>query len=406
MARITFGIDHFLQTAQDKSKRWGLVTNDAVFTHDFVPVRQALLTHGFQVVRLFSPEHGLQVVGADGAQMGHQTDALTGLPVFSLYGDNLRPPAEVLQDLDGILFDLPDVGVRFYTYIWTLSYVMEACHATRVPLVVLDRPNPLSGKLDLAEGPMLDESTAASFIGRWRIPIRHSLTIGELALLWQKERFDEGLDLKVYTAQNWEREQFFQDLGLPFVPSSPAISSMETLLTYPALCFLEGLNVSEGRGTAFPFRVCGAPWMDGLVLAKAFNDSGLDGVQARPFSFIPSEGLYKNQSCQGIMLHVLDAATFRPVYVGLYLVGLLKKRYPTQLEWANYPTHVNKTGARHFDLLTGTPRVREALEADVDQFFGQIGDLTGVGDWKERTEGVLLYPLAAAFPVWNPPILR
>ena len=391
MARITFGIDHFLKTQQDKSKRWGLVTNDAVFTRDFTPVRQALLDNGFHLVRLFSPEHGLQVNGVDGALMAHQTDALTGLPVFSLYSDNLRPPAEVLQDLDGILFDLPDVGVRFYTYIWTLSHVMEACHAARVPLVVLDRPNPLSGNLALAEGPMLDESQAASFIGRWRIPIRHSLTIGELALFWQQERFDEGLDLKVYTAQNWKREQFFQDLGLPFVPSSPAISSMETLLTYPGLCFLEGLNVSEGRGTAFPFRVCGAPWIDGLELARVFNDSGLEGVKARPFSFIPSEGLYKNQSCLGIMLHVLDALVFRPVYVGLYLVGLLKKLYPEQVQWANYPTHVNKTGARHFDLLTGTPKVREVLEGDGDQFFGQIGELTSVGDWRERTKAFLLY---------------
>lgn len=391
MARITFGIDHFLQTPQDKTKRWGLVTNDAVFTHDFIPVRRALLDNGFQLVRLFSPEHGLQVVGADGAQMAHQTDALTGLPVFSLYGENLRPPTEVLQDLDGILFDLPDVGVRFYTYIWTLAYVMEACHAARVPLIVLDRPNPISGRLTLAEGPMLDESQAASFIGRWRMPIRHSLTIGELALFWQKERFDKTLNLSVYKVQNWKREQFFQDLGRPFVPSSPAISSVETLLTYQALCFLEGLNVSEGRGTAFPFRVCGAPWMDGLVLAKAFNKSGLEGVKARPFSFIPSEGLYKNQACQGIMLHVLDASVFRPIYVGLFLVGLLKKLYSEQLQWTNYPTHVNKTGARHFDLLTGTPRVREALEADVDQFFGQIQDLTGVEDWRTRVEAFLLY---------------
>ncbi|WP_373551861.1 exo-beta-N-acetylmuramidase NamZ domain-containing protein [Haliscomenobacter sp.] len=391
MARITFGIVHFLQTQQDKTKRWGLVTNDAVFTRDFVPVRQALLNHGFQLVRLFSPEHGLQVIGADGALMAHQTDALTGLPVFSLYGDNLRPPAEVLEDLDGILFDLPDIGVRFYTYIWTLSYLMEACHVARVPLVVLDRPNPLSGNLALAEGPMLDETRAASFIGRWRMPIRHSLSIGELALFWQKERFSEALDLSVYQVQHWKREQFFQDLKLPFVPSSPAISSIETLLTYPALCFLEGLNVSEGRGTTFPFRVCGAPWMNGFVLARAFNDCGLDGVKARPFSFTPSEGSYKNQVCQGIMLHVLDAPVFRPVYVGLYLVGLLKKLYPEQLQWANYPTHVNKTGARHFDLLTGTTKVRETLEDDVDQFFSQIEELTRVSDWRERTEAFLLY---------------
>lgn len=391
MPKISFGIDLFLQTQQDKTKRWGLVTNDAVFTSDFIPVRQALLNQGFQLVRLFSPEHGLQVIGADGALMSHHIDALTGLPVFSLYGDNLRPPLEVLQDLDGILFDLPDIGVRFYTYIWTLSYMMEACHESRIPLIVLDRPNPLSGNLDLAEGSMLEETQAASFIGRWSIPIRHSLTIGELAMFWQKERFDDALDLTVYAVQNWKRQQFFQDLDVPFVPTSPAIASMETLLTYPALGFLEGLNVSEGRGTAFPFRVGGAPWVDGLVLAKAFNDSDLDGVKARPFSFVPSEGLYKNQNCQGIMLHVEDKQLFRPVYVGLYLVGLLKKLYPEQLQWAHYPTHVNKTGVRHFDLLTGTPTVRRALEGDLFQFFSQIRELTDVDNWREKVKEFLLY---------------
>lgn len=391
MPKISFGIDHFLQTQQDKTKRWGLVTNDAVFTSDFIPVRQALLNQGFQLVRLFSPEHGLQVIGADGALMAHHTDALTGLPVFSLYGDNLRPPSEVLQDLDGILFDLPDIGVRFYTYIWTLSYLMEACYEFQIPLIILDRPNPLSGNLNLVEGPMLEETQAASFIGRWSIPIRHSLTIGELAMFWQKERFDDALDLTIYAVQNWKRQQFFQDLDVPFVPTSPAISSMETLLTYPVLGFLEGLNVSEGRGTAFPFRVGGAPWVDGLVLAKAFNDSDLDGVKVRPFSFVPSEGLYKNQNCQGIMLHVVDKQLFRPVYVGLYLVGLLKELYPEQLQWANYPTHVNKTGARHFDLLTGTPTVRGTLEGDLSQFFSQIRELTNVGDWWEKARGFLLY---------------
>lgn len=391
MPQSTFGVDQFLQTNHDKTQRWGLVTNDAVFTRDFIPVRQAILNSGFRVTRLFSPEHGLQVVGADGALMAHHTDALTGLPVFSLYGDNLRPPTEVLQDLDGILFDLPDVGVRFYTYIWTLSHVMEACQQAHLPLIVMDRPNPLSGNLALAEGPILDESQAASFIGRWPMPIRHSLSMGELALFWQKERFSGALDLRVYSAQNWKRGQFFQDLELPFVPSSPAISSIETLLTYPALCFLEGLNVSEGRGTAFPFRVCGAPWIEGIELTKAFNDSALDGVKARPFSFIPSEGVYKNQTCQGIMLHVLDRQVFRPIYVGLHLVGLLKRLYPKQLQWANYPTYVNKTGARHFDLLTGTPRVREVLEEDVTLFFSRIEAFTKVGDWKQKTEPFWLY---------------
>ena len=391
MTLIMFGIDTFLLQKTTQDKRWGLVTNDVVMTSDLIPVRQALLYAGFNIVCLFSPEHGMEAMGTDGQAMAHKTDALTGLPIYSLYGDTLRPTSSVLQGLDGILFDLPDIGVRFYTYIWTLSHIMEACHEASLPLIILDRPNPLSGNMDLAEGPMLDEQEAASFIGRWRMPIRHSLTIGEMALYWQSERALKGLDLTVIPIKGWHRHQFFQDLNIPFIPTSPAISSVETLLTYPVLCFLEGLNVSEGRGTAFSFRVCGAPWINGFALSKAFNELGLVGVKARAFSFIPHEGLHKNKNCYGIMLHVTDRSVFRPVHTGFHLVALLKMLYPDQLEWANYPTHVNKTGARHFDLLTGTPSVRQLLERDTHLFFKAIQDMTGVEDWYEKTKAFHLY---------------
>jgi uncharacterized protein YbbC (DUF1343 family) len=391
MTTISLGIDQFLHKKQGLNKRWGLVTNDAVLTSQLVPVRKALLDAGYNIVCLFSPEHGINAMGADGAPMTHNTDRLTGLPIYSLYGDTLCPTPSVLSTLDGILFDLPDIGVRFYTYIWTLSHVMEACNDFGMPLVILDRPNPISGNLSLAEGPMLDENVAASFIGRWRMPIRHSLTIGELALFWQSERHLSDLDLTIELVEGWKRHLFFQDLAMPFVPTSPAISSIDTLLCYPALCFLEGLNVSEGRGTAYPFQVCGAPWINGWALADAFNDLGLKGVKARAMSFTPYEGLYQNKFCEGIMLHVTDRLTFRPVQVGLYLVALLKKLYPNQIAWANYPTHVNKTGERHFDLLTGTPSVRMALDHDNISFMDTINDLTHTGDWTEKTKPFLLY---------------
>jgi uncharacterized protein YbbC (DUF1343 family) len=391
MSPISLGIDQFLKQKQAKSKRWGLVTNDAVFTTQLIPVRQALIEAGYNIICLFSPEHGIEATAADGAAIPHKIDTLTGLPIYSLYGEALQPPPSVLTTLDGILFDLPDIGVRFYTYIWTLSHIMEACHATNLPLIVLDRPNPISGNLALAEGPLLDEKSAASFIGRWSMPIRHSLTIGELALYWQSERGLKSLNLTVIPIENWKRNAFFQDLNLPFIPTSPAISSVETLLTYPALCFLEGLNVSEGRGTAFPFRVCGAPWIDGQELTNAFNEKDLVGIKARHFSFTPHEGLYNNQACKGIMLHMTDRRVFRPIQAGLTLVALLKTLYPDLLKWANYPTNVNKTGERHFDLLTGTPSVRMLLEEDLGLFFTHIHDLTRVGDWLEKTSSFHIY---------------
>jgi uncharacterized protein YbbC (DUF1343 family) len=391
MASISFGIDNFLSQKKATNKRWGLVTNDVVMTRDLVPVRQALLAEGYTIVCLFSPEHGIEAMGADGAAMAHKTDALTGLPIYSLYGDALRPTPSVLADLDGILFDLPDIGVRFYTYIWTLSHIMEACNAAHLPLIVLDRPNPISGNLALAEGPMLDEQACSSFIGRWRMPIRHSLTVGELALFWQSERALNAFDLTIIPVKNWQRNQFFQDLNLPFMPTSPAISSVETLLTYPTLCFLEGLNVSEGRGTAFPFRVCGAPFIDGFKLANAFNKSELKGVKARPFSFMPHEGLYKNTPCFGIMIHVTNWAIFRPIKTGFYLIALLKTLFPEHIKWADYPTNVNKTGEKHVDLLTGTPSVRTLLEQDTALFFNKINDLTTVDNWVEKTKDFLIY---------------
>lgn len=393
MQTTLYGIDHFLKNhfSVQKNKRWGLVTNDASMTSRFVPVRKALLDAGIQLTILFSPEHGLNASGVDGAAMPNRKDPLTGLDVISLYGDAMRPTPSVLADLDGILFDLPDVGVRFYTYIWTLSHIMEACEATGTPLVILDRPNPISGQLALSEGPMLCEEILSSFIGRWRMPIRHSLTNGELALYFKHVRQMPNLDLSVIPVQNWHRRQFFYELNMPFVPSSPAISSVETLLSYPALCFLEGINVSEGRGTGFPFRIVGAPWINGIKLSEAFNEMDFSGVKSRPFSFIPTEGIYKNLRCFGIMLHVTDTQCFHPVKVGLGLVALIKILFPNDFEWATYPTHVNKTGKNHFDLLTGNPSVRTALEHDPVVFLKTCSEFTKLDGWATEVNAFLLY---------------
>jgi uncharacterized protein YbbC (DUF1343 family) len=393
MHAISYGIDRLLKKNIFflKNKRWGLVTNDAATTTGLVPVRKALLDAGVNIAVLFSPEHGLGANGVDGAAMPNQKDRLTGLNVISLYGDSLKPPPSVLAGLDGILFDLPEVGLRFYTYIWTLSHIMEACEISKIPLIILDRPNPLSGQLALAEGPMLMEEQLSSFIGRWRMPIRYSLTIGELALFFKQKRQLKGLELTIIPVEGWQRHLFFSQLGLPFVPPSPAISSIETLLTYPALCFLESVNVSEGRGTAFPFRVCGAPWVDSLVLSDAFNQVGFLGVQSRPFSFTPTEGGYKNQRCNGIMLHVTDVQTFRPVSVGFGLIALHKTLFLTDFAWSTYPTHVNKTGKNHFDLLVGDPSVRALLESNPSFFLKKDNTFTEISDWATEVRPFLLY---------------
>src|SRR5882724_995681 len=291
-ARLRFGADIFSQQANKyRDQRLALVTNEAATTIGGEPARQALLSAGFTIVRLFSPEHGLERRGEDGHEMPDGKDALTGLPVISLYGDKLGPDAADLADIDILLFDLPDIGCRFYTYLWTLSHVMEACERHRKPLLILDRPNPLSGNLDLAEGPMPDEERCASFLGRWSIPLRHSCTFGELARYWKAMRLP-GLDLRVIGIQGWERNSFHRDWGIPFVPTSPAMTNGEAALLYPGLGLLEATNLSEGRGTDGPFRMAGAPWLDNVRISALFNDLRLTGVSTEPVGFIPASSKY------------------------------------------------------------------------------------------------------------------
>ncbi|RME50048.1 MAG: DUF1343 domain-containing protein, partial [Caldilineae bacterium] len=319
---VRFGIDMLLAgpLGDLRGPRIGLVTNDAATTGagasaPLTPTRRALIQAGVTLTALFSPEHGLGAAAADGAGVGDAIDPLTGLPVHSLYGERFRPAQEHLADLDLLLFDIPDVGARFYTYIWTLSHVMEACAEAGTPLWVLDRPNPLGGALAAAEGPMLDEARVSTFVGRWRMPIRHCLTIGELARLWRQER-DLPLDLTVVTLAGWSRSMHWPATGVPFVPPSPAMPSYETALLYPGTCLFEGTNLSEGRGAAIPFRVVGAPWLENQAVADGFNALGLPGVRARAVQFTPTASKHAGRLCRGVMLHVLDVHRFRPVAAG------------------------------------------------------------------------------------------
>lgn len=390
---MRYGVDHFLQS-QDlflRKSRWGLVTNDAARTRDEKTVRQALQDAGWRLACLFTPEHGLSATGVDGQAQPHHKDPLTGLPVYSLYGSQFAPTFRTLEALDGILFDLPDVGVRFYTYIWTLSYVMEACLSAGKPLIVLDRPNPLGGQLAMAEGPMLDEARLSSFIGRWPIPIRHSLTVGELARYWRVARGMEALELTVIPCRDWRRRQYHADAGRPFYPPSPAINRPETLLTYPALCFMEGVHVSEGRGTPFPFQWFGAPWLDGARLADELNQFGFPGVVFEACHFRPESGRHAGEECRGVRLRVVDRSVYRPVWTGIGMLALLKTQYPDAIRWADYPTHANPSGARHLDLLLGNAELRLLLERAPRAVLDRLAELTAAAGWAEEVEPFLLY---------------
>lgn len=393
MSRVLFGIDQVLAAPGLLHGRLGLVTNDAArtATDPTLSTRLALPRAGCELVRLFSPEHGLDANAADGAAVGDSFDTLTGLPVVSLYGERLRPPRQTLADLDAILFDIPDIGARFYTYIWTLWHLLEACAEAGLPLVVLDRPNPLGGDLAVAEGPMLDVARFGSFVGRAAMPIRHSLTVGELARLWNAERKLKA-DLEVVPCCGWSRAMHWPDTGLPFVPTSPAIASYEAALLYPGLCLFEATNLSVGRGTPLPFQVLGAPWLKAAVTARAFNALALPGVQAATTNFTPSQPPHANEDCAAVKLSVIDAQQFRPVRSGLHLLATVIRCHREQFFWADYPTAANPTGQAHFERLVGEAGLRELLEEDPPDLAERLEHETPARDWPERTRQALLYP--------------
>ncbi len=382
---ITFGIDHFLlQSTSYQGKRIALVTNNAAFTSRGARSRVALLKNGFELVKLFSPEHGLTASGADGAFQQNSIDELTGLPVISLYGDHFAPTEKDLADIDIVLFDIPDVGCRFYTYLWTMTHVMESCAAFNKPFIITDRPNPISGNMELAEGPMLDEKHYSSFIGRWSIPIRHSCTLGELARYFAATKI-KSLDWQVIPVTNWDRNQMADKAGWSFTPTSPAIRDITTALLYPGMGLLEGINVNEGRGTDKPFRVCGAPWINGKYLQEAFMEKNCAGISCQPVSYRPEEGLYAGQDCNGLEFFVTDANSFRPVATGIVLLKSINELYAKRVEGRLYKTLANKAGRGHLDRLVGVENIFLKIKN------GDIIKTVVADEWAGRMEPFLLY---------------
>lgn len=350
--------------------------------------RVALLDAGVPIVRLFSPEHGLSASGADGAPAPDGTDPITGLPVVSLYGTRLAPPSQSLADLDLLLFDIPDVGARFYTYLWTLSHLMESCASTGIPLAILDRPNPLGGDLACAEGPMLDELSCSSFVGRWSIPVRHSLTLGELALHWRSTRVP-NLRLHVVPCAEWQRRESWPSWRLPWVQPSPAIGAFESALLYPGLCLFEGTTLSVGRGTAAPFRRIAAPWLQPAVVAAEVRD---ECVQLSTGVVTPAHAPFAGQPCASLEIQVVDARRFRPVAFALSLLAAVIRTHRAHVAWAPYPTAANPTGANHFALLAGRGELASELERAVGApSSSDLERWTDTATWSADVRASLIY---------------
>lgn len=387
MQQVVYGVDRFIeQAAKYKQLKFGLITNHVATTSTSESSRLALLKKGINVVRLFSPEHGLSAKGEDGSFQKNFIDEVTGLPVISLYGEKLKPTAEDLKELDALLFDIPDAGCRYYTYLWTLSYAMEAAAENQKQFIVLDRPNPAGGKLSFAEGPMLDEANCSSFIGRWNIPVRHCCTLGELAQYFAATKI-KNADLQIIKTANWRRAEEPDLMQKNFIAPSPALTDAETILLYSGLGFLEGIHVNEGRGTATPFKTLGAPYINENELHDAFTSLNLEGIQSAPIKFIPASGLYTQIACKGIHLTVTDSGKFTPVASGLQILQLLISLYPVDCRERLYPTVANPTGASHLDRLTGVRNSFEKLKSG-DFFNEKFWDCR---QWETVIKPYLLY---------------
>jgi uncharacterized protein YbbC (DUF1343 family) len=307
-----------------EGRRIGLITNQTGVNRAGVSTARLLYqAANVNLVALFSPEHGLEGK-LDVAKIADSRDRATGLAVFSLYGETRKPTPEMLQGMDTLVFDIQDIGTRFYTYISTMGLAMRAAAEHGRRFVVLDRPNPINGN-DVA-GPVLD-SGRESFVGFHPIPIRHGMTVGELARMFNKE-LDLDLDLQVIPMEGWRRRDFFEDTGLRWINPSPNMRSPTEALLYPGIGLLETTNLSVGRGTETPFEIIGAPWLDGKKLEEALRQRGLAGVRFQAVTFVPTASVFRGESCRGVTLTVSDRRALKPVRAGLEIARQLRRLYP------------------------------------------------------------------------------
>ncbi len=345
---------------QVRGRRVGLVTNHTGCTTLFQPTAAVLAASGAQVAALFGPEHGYDGLLQDALavdQTVHRVPGVGEVPVYSLYraDDDFGLPARALADLDLLVFDMQDVGSRYYTYLSTLGVVLEACAEAGLPLLVLDRPNPLGGTV---EGPGLD-ADCRSFVGRYDLPIRHGLTLGEAARYINRYYLADQAVVAVVRAPGWGRDMLFPATGLPWVAPSPNIPTFDTALVYPGTCLFEGTTLTEGRGTTRPFELVGAPWIDPDVYAAALNRLALPGVRFRPARFMPAFSRYTDQVCGGVQVHPTDPHLLQPVALGLQMIVAARRLDPDQLLWREPP---EPGGLYHFDRLIGSRQVRPRIE--------------------------------------------
>ncbi len=336
----------------------GLVANPASVDAQLRHVSARAEAGGVTVGALFGPQHGFHSdLQENMIESPHGVDAKRRVPVYSLYSETREPTAKMLAGLDALVIDLQDVGTRIYTYIYTMANCLRAASRHQLPVIVCDRPNPIGGVA--VEGPMLDPAFT-SFVGQFPIPMRHGLTIGELAKFFN-ERFGIGAKLEVVAMRGWSREQYFDQTGLAWVAPSPNIPTLDSAIVYPGTVLLEGTNVSEGRGTTRPFEFVGAPWVDPDPFAAGLNALGLPGVHFRAMAFEPTFHKHAGTLCGGCQIHITDRASFPAVAVGVAVIEAFKRAGPQRFAWRNPPYEYEYTKPP-IDILYGSARLRAGLD--------------------------------------------
>jgi len=362
--KVELGVDRLMDNPEILAgKRVGLITNPTGIDANMTSIVD--LFHNsddFELTALYGPEHGVRGDAQAGSTISSYIDEVTGLPVYSLYGATKKPTAEMLKDVDVLVFDIQDVGTRFYTYIYTMAYAMEAAAENGIPFVVLDRPNPQGGLR--VEGPVLNPAYS-SFIGLYPIPLKHGMTVGELARLFNSE-YQIQADLEVVKMKGWKRSMLYEDTGLPFVMPSPNMPTTDTVNVYPATGLFEGTNLSEGRGTTKPFQLIGAPYVKAHDYAKTLNALELPGVTFRAASFTPTFSKNAGKLSHGVEVYVTEPTKFEAVKTGIAMVKTAHDLYPDEFEFLSNDFITKLTGNAYVKDMILAGESLEAIMTKVD----------------------------------------
>lgn len=404
--KVKLGVEVFLEKHLDlvKGKKVGLITNPSGVNSQLESTVELFhKNQDIQLIALYGPEHGVRGNAQAGEYVPFYFDNKYKIPVFSLYGQSRKPEPGMLKnideymrsfdtkqegktpepsmikDVDVLVFDIQDVGTRVYAFVATMAYALQAAAENGIEFIVLDRPNPINGE-DL-EGPILEYPEFSSFLGLYPIPVRHGMTAGELAKLYNEKFLTKKAALFIIPMEGWQRKMWFDETGLPWVIPSPNMPTLDTATVYPGQVFLEGTNVSEGRGTTKPFEIFGAPWIDGHELTHKLNALDLPGVKFREAWFTPTFSKFQGELCSGAQLHVLDRKKYRPLETSLSIIQMIRKMYPDKFQFHE----------KYFDMIMGTMKVRESLLKD-DSIQNIVKSFKkGLDDFQRQRKPYLIY---------------